>query len=114
VFLAGHSYGGRQASMLLAEDADVADGLLLLSYPLHPPNKPQQLRSQHFPQLSKPALFIHGSKDPFATTPELQTALKQIPARHVLLEVENAGHDLLVKKSVGDLPARIASEFQSL
>jgi predicted alpha/beta-hydrolase family hydrolase len=114
VFLAGHSYGGRQASMLLAEDPEVADGLLLLSYPLHPPNKPQQLRTQHFPQLNKPTFFIHGTWDPFATTVELQNALKQIPARHGLFEVENAGHDLLLKKSVGDLPAHIAREFVSL
>src|SRR5579871_1011444 len=48
VWLGGHSYGGRQASMLAAENPGLADALLLLSYPLHPPAKPQQLRTTHF------------------------------------------------------------------
>ncbi len=65
VWLGGHSYGGRQASMLAAEAPGIADRLLLLSYPLHPPGKPQQLRTAHFPKLQTPAFFIHGSKDPF-------------------------------------------------
>src|SRR5437868_1465677 len=51
LILGGHSYGGRQASMLAAEKPDLADALLLLSYPLHPPRKPDQLRTAHFPQL---------------------------------------------------------------
>ena len=111
VFLAGHSYGGRQASMLLAEDAAAADGLLLLSYPLHPPKQPGQLRTKHFPDLHKPAFFVHGTRDPFASVEELQAAVTLIPARHAVLEVENAGHDLLIKKEMGELPARTASEF---
>ncbi|MEO8129977.1 MAG: alpha/beta fold hydrolase, partial [Bryobacteraceae bacterium] len=57
VFLGGHSYGGRQSTMLAAEQPTVADGLLLLSYPLHPPKKPQELRTAHFPQLRTKALF---------------------------------------------------------
>jgi predicted alpha/beta-hydrolase family hydrolase len=59
IFLGGHSYGGRQATMLCAQEASIADGLLLLSYPLHPPKKPDQVRTQHFPQLNTPALFVH-------------------------------------------------------
>src|SRR3984885_2275351 len=51
VWLGGHSYGGRQASMLAAEAPWLADALLLLSYPLHPPRKPGQLRTAHFPNL---------------------------------------------------------------
>src|SRR5688572_26607661 len=54
VFLGGQSYGGRQASMLLAEDASAADGLLLLSYPLHPPKQPEKQRIQHLPKLYTP------------------------------------------------------------
>ena len=65
VVLGGHSYGGRQATMLAAEEPGVAEALLLLSYPLHPPNKPAQLRTAHFPQLRTPALFVSGTKDPF-------------------------------------------------
>jgi uncharacterized protein len=111
VFLAGHSYGGRQASMLLAEQPDAGDGLLLLSYPLHPPKKAEQLRTAHFPKIHKPAFFVHGTRDPFATTAELRTALELIPDRHELLEVEGAGHELLPKKQESDLPERIARAF---
>jgi uncharacterized protein len=122
IFLAGHSYGGRQSSMLLADDPTVADGLLLLSYPLHPPNKPaadpakppskaKADRSAHFPKHTKPVFFVHGTKDPFATTEELHAAVALIPALHSILEVENGAHDLLVKKSFGDLPDRIARDF---
>src|SRR5580692_6879483 len=57
--LGGHSYGGRQATMLAAEDATVADALVLFSYPLHVPDKPEQLRTEHFPRLRTPALFVH-------------------------------------------------------
>ncbi len=94
VYLGGHSYGGRQASMLAAEEPGLADGLLLLSYPLHPPEKPQQLRTAHFPSLRTAAIFIHGTKDPFGTPGELHAALALIPARTHLIEVERAGHDL--------------------
>jgi len=60
MFLGGHSYGGRQASMLAAEDPNVVDALLLLSYPLHPPNRPMQMRTAHFAKLKIPVLFVHG------------------------------------------------------
>jgi uncharacterized protein len=94
ILLGGHSYGGRQASMLASEDPAVCDALLLLSYPLHPPNKPAQLRTSHFPQLQTRSLFVHGTKDPFGTTEELQNALRLIPAATELSIVEGAGHDL--------------------
>jgi predicted alpha/beta-hydrolase family hydrolase len=91
VLLGGHSYGGRQASMLLAEDPSVAEGLLLLSYPLHPPRKPEQLRTAHFPRLRMPALFVHGTRDPFGTPDELRAAL---PALAELMLIEGSGHEL--------------------
>jgi uncharacterized protein len=112
VFLGGHSYGGRQGSMLAAEDPQVAAGLLLLSYPLHPPRKPAELRTGHFPQLHTPALFVHGGRDPFGSHEEVKTALKLIPAPTLLLEVEGAGHELLGKKANEDLPSRIVQAFQ--
>ena len=93
-FLGGHSYGGRQASMLAAEDPAVATGLLLLSYPLHPPNKPDQLRTAHFPKLFTPVLFVHGCRDPFGSLDEMRTARSLIPATTELLQIEGAGHDL--------------------
>ena len=94
VHLGGHSYGGRQASMLAAEEPGVTDGLLLLSYPLHPPERPAQLRTAHFADLRTPAVFIHGTKDPFGAPAEMQSAIAVIPARTRLIFVEGAGHDL--------------------
>ncbi len=94
ILLGGQSYGGRQASMLVADEPDLAAGLLLLSYPLHPPGKPAQLRTQHFPRLSVPAIFVQGTADPFGSIAELESAITTIPAPHRILPVENAGHDL--------------------
>jgi predicted alpha/beta-hydrolase family hydrolase len=118
VFLGGHSYGGRQSSMLLAEEPQLADGLLLLSYPLHPPRKPDQLRTQHLPDLKVPALFVHGTRDPFGSTEEFQQALTLIPAKTSLLEMQNAGHDLDFRKKAlsddGALEQRVLRAFQAL
>jgi len=113
VFLGGHSYGGRQSSMLCAEDPGLAAGLLLLSYPLHPPRKPEQQRTQHLPDLRTPALFVHGTRDPFGSIAELEQALKMIPAKTKLLTIEGAGHDLGFKGKAkqGELPKEVFSEF---
>jgi uncharacterized protein len=94
VWLGGHSYGGRQSSMLAADSPGLVDRLLLLSYPLHPPAKPAQLRTAHFPKLNTPALFVHGSRDPFGSLEEMRHAIALIPAPVALIEVEGAGHDL--------------------
>lgn len=94
VFLGGHSYGGRQATMLAAEESNVADALLLLSYPLHPPRKPQEPRTGHFGSIQIPALFVHGARDTFGTIEEMRAALTLIPARTDLAPVEGAGHSL--------------------
>lgn len=94
VYLGGHSYGGRQASMLAAEDPQIASALLLLSYPLHPPNKPDQLRTAHFPALRTPCVFVHGDNDPFGSVDELRSAMTLIPSSPQLIVIEGAGHDL--------------------
>jgi predicted alpha/beta-hydrolase family hydrolase len=94
MFLGGHSYGGRQATMLCAEKPDLVSGLLLMSYPLHPPRKPEQLRVQHLPQLRVPTLFVHGTRDPFGSIEEMEAALRMIPGKTELLTVDGAGHDL--------------------
>ena len=112
IFLGGHSYGGRQASMLAAEQPQLVGGLLLLSYPLHPPRKPAELRTAHFPQLKMPSLFVHGGRDPFGSHDEIKAALALIPAQTMLLEIEGAGHELLGKKTEENLPARIVQAFQ--
>lgn len=113
IFLGGHSYGGRQASMLLAETPGLAAGLLLLSYPLHPPRKAEQLRTAHFPQLTTPALFIHGERDPFGSIAEMHTALQLIPARTHLHAVEHAGHELMRSGAAGGLPQDIREAFRA-
>ncbi|HKD16114.1 MAG TPA: alpha/beta fold hydrolase [Candidatus Angelobacter sp.] len=112
IFAGGHSYGGRQTTMLVAEHPDLVEGLLLLSYPLHPPRKPEQLRTAHFPKLTAPAMFVHGSRDPFGSLEEMQSALALIRAPHQMLEANGAGHELLPKKSSSDLPTRIVEAFQ--
>jgi predicted alpha/beta-hydrolase family hydrolase len=92
LYLAGQSYGGRQSSMVAAEDPSVTDGLLLLSYPLHPPGKPAQLRTEHFTSLRVPSLFVHGTRDPFGSVDEIEEAIKLIPGTARLEVVEGAGH----------------------
>jgi len=92
--LGGHSYGGRQASMLAAEAPGLADALLLLSYPLHPPRKPREARTAHFGALRTPAVFVHGTRDGFGTVAELEAARAGIPVPTRLLVADGAGHDL--------------------
>ena len=93
-FLGGSSYGGRQASLLAAAHQDLVEGLLLLSYPLHPPGKPTQLRTAHFSELRTPSLFVSGTKDVFGNIDELQAAIKLIPARTQLVQIDGAAHGL--------------------
>ena len=114
IFLGGHSYGGRQSTMLCAAEPDLVSGLVLLSYPLHPPRKPDQLRTQHFFHLHTPALFVEGTRDPFGTIAEIEQALNLIPAKTKLLTIEGAGHDLGLKGKAGreKLSGNVLSEFQ--
>jgi len=112
IVLGGHSYGGRQSSMLVAEDPAVAQALFLLSYPLHVPDKPDQLRTAHFPKLRTPSFFVHGTKDPFGTPDEMRKALMLIPARHELQLIEGAGHDL--RRPALDLEAIVAEIIRLL
>ena len=112
LWLGGHSYGGRQASMLAAEAPGLADGLLLLSYPLHPPRKPAQLRTAHFSQLQTPALFVHGSRDPFGSLDEMKQAIALIPASTKLLAIEGSGHDL--GRDHAAVAARIVDAWSAL
>lgn len=113
LFLGGQSYGGRQASMLLAEES-VADGLLLFSYPLHAPGKPDQPRIQHLPQIKVPAMFVHGSHDPFGTIEEIESARKLIPGQTLLVPIEGMGHDLGFKTRLKReaLPSEVVKEFR--
>ena len=114
VFLGGHSYGGRQASMLAAAEPDLVDQLLLLSYPLHPPQRPSELRTAHFPGLRTPALFVHGLLDGFGSIDEVTAALKLIPARTELLPVAGAGHELITKRNKDELLETVVETFRQL
>lgn len=113
VFLGGHSYGGRQASMLAASEPELADALLLLSYPLHPPKQPDQLRVAHFPSLRTPALFVLGLRDASGSLEEITTALRLIPAASELLTVDGVGHELFSKRNCAELPQTIVHKFHT-
>jgi len=134
VYLGGHSYGGRQATILCASISQAGEpalvsGLLLLSYPLHPPRKPrvpsepgfgsvgwkpEQMRTQHLPHLRTPSLFVHGTRDPFASIDEMKQALEMIPARTELLAIEGTGHDLGVSAKSKKAPVIAGSDHPDL
>jgi predicted alpha/beta-hydrolase family hydrolase len=108
----GISYGGRQASMVAAAEPGLVAALLLLAYPLHRPGHPEAPRTQHFPSLRTPALFVHGTFDAFGSVAEVETARRLIPARTGLL-VTDGGHDLGYARAATrrDLPGKIVRAF---
>jgi len=112
-FLGGSSYGGRQASMLVAEEPSLVEGLLLLSYPLHPPGQPAKLRTAHFPSLRTPTLFVSGTKDAFGSIEELEGAIKLIPARKKLVAIAGAPHGLSQKTKRDEVPETVVRDFQT-
>lgn len=113
VFLGGHSYGGRQASLVSADKPGLVERLLLLSFPLHPPKRPEVLRSAHFPSLRTPALFVHGARDGFGTPEEMDVALGLIPVPTRLILVAGAGHELMTNLNREVLIAQIVPAFLS-
>lgn len=74
----GRSFGGRSCSVAVAEGLPAA-ALVLLSYPLHPPGKPDKLRVDHFGELDLPTLFLSGDKDPFGSPDEFGSHVGAIP-----------------------------------
>ncbi len=116
VFLGGQSYGGRQSSMLAAEQPDLAAGLVLLSYPLHRPRRPEDvrpadLRTAHFPKLTTPALFVHGTRDPFGSVDEMRAAVGLLAGPHEIVVVDGAGHDLGGKGSAARVAGMVVEAF---
>lgn len=99
----GHSYGGRQTSIVAAAGGAPVDLLALFSYPLHPPGKPERARTEHLPDIGVPTVFTHGTSDPFGTPAEIQAAAALIPAAHQVVEITGARHDLASKTL--DVPA---------
>ncbi|MCV7177170.1 alpha/beta hydrolase family protein [Mycolicibacterium sphagni] len=103
VVAGGHSYGGRQTSMVVAEHAGLVALLTLFSYPLHPPGKPERLRTEHFGAITVPTVFTHGTSDPFGSIEEIRDAARAIPGPVEIVEVTGARHDLGSKSL--DVPA---------
>jgi hypothetical protein len=93
LLLGGRSMGGRMCSMAVAEGLP-AVGLLLVSYPLHPPGKPDSLRTEHFPTLSVPCLFVSGTRDTFGTPAEMESATAAIPGPVTHEWIEGKDHGL--------------------
>lgn len=112
VYLGGHAYGGRQSSLLAASHPNLVAGLLLLSYPLHPPKQALPLRTHHFSSLRTPAMFVQASKDPFGTSDEVGAALSQISAPTRLVTLEGGRHDLLNDGNSNTLADTIVREFR--
>lgn len=89
--LGGRSFGGRMCSMAVAGGLPAA-GLVLLGYPLHPPGQPDRLRTEHFPSLDVPCLFVSGDRDPFGTPAEIERHVRSIPGPVEIVIVPGA-HD---------------------
>lgn len=102
--LGGRSMGGRVASLAVADGLG-ARGLVLLSYPLHPPGKPDKLRVDHFPDITRPALFVSGDRDPFGTPEEFEHHLPSVGAATDAVWLPGDGHD--PKKNDEDLLAAV-------
>jgi predicted alpha/beta-hydrolase family hydrolase len=97
--IGGKSMGGRIASQVAAADGEGIAGLVFLGYPLHPPGRPDKLRSAHLPQISAPMLFVQGSRDTFGTREELAPILETLHAPAELCVVEDGDHSFKVRKS---------------
>jgi predicted alpha/beta-hydrolase family hydrolase len=109
--IGGRSMGGRMASMLVAQGRAAA-GLVLISYPLHPPGRPDKLRTEHLPAVNVPCLFVSGTRDAFATPDELTAATSVIegPVTHVWLE----GGDHGLRRHVDQVVAAVGSWVKDL
>jgi uncharacterized protein len=109
--LGGRSMGGRMCSMVVAEGRPAA-GLVLLSYPLHPPGKPERLRVEHFPALDVPCLFVSGTRDPFGTPDEFDREVAAIPGPVTFHWIEGGRHD--VKDRDDEIVAVVGEWLRSL
>ncbi|MGI9119955.1 MAG: alpha/beta hydrolase family protein [Acidimicrobiales bacterium] len=111
VVLGGRSMGGRMCSMAVAEGLPAA-GLVLVAYPLHPPGRPDRLRVAHLPEIEVPCLFVSGTRDPFATPAELESATSAIPAPVTHLWIEGGRHEL--KGDEASVATAVAAWVQGL
>lgn len=110
LWAAGKSFGGRMASMAVAEGMPAA-GLVYLGYPLHPPGKPEKLRDEHLYGLTLPMLFLQGTRDPFATPELLENVVSRVGTTAVLQWLEGGGHSFEVaglKRTADQIGASLA------
>ena len=114
IVIGGRSMGGRMCSMAVADEVDplVVAGLVLVSYPLHPPKKPDTLRIEHLPRVSIPTLCVSGTKDNFGTPQELRDAFSVVAGDVTWSWVDNGRHEL--GKSDADVAERIATWVTTL
>ena len=110
IAVGGRSFGGRMCSMAVAEGLEAA-ALVLVSYPLHPPGKPDRLRTEHFPALQLPCLFVSGRRDAFAATDELERETAAIPGDVTLTFVEG---DHSLRRSEREAAGVVASWLHQL
>lgn len=92
IWAGGKSFGGRMASVAVAEGLPAA-GLVFLGYPMHAPGKPERVRDEHLYRIEAPMLFLQGTKDPFATAPALEPVLAKLSTA-TYVAVEGGGHSL--------------------
>jgi len=105
--IGGKSMGGRIASQVAASDGEGIAGLVALGYPLHPPGRPERLRTKHLPALAVPMLIVQGERDAFGTPDELRPVLRTLKAKNELFVVESGDHSFKVPKSAGTPQAQI-------
>lgn len=111
LWAAGKSFGGRMASMAVAEGMPAA-GLVYLGYPLHPPGKPEKLRDEHLYGLTTPMLFLQGTRDTFATPELLEGVVSRIGPAATLQWCEGGDHSFAVagtKRSAEEVGASLAA-----
>jgi uncharacterized protein len=108
VWVGGKSFGGRMASMAVAEGMPAA-GLVFLGYPLHPPGKPERVRAEHLAAIEVPMLFLQGTRDPFATGDVLRATLATLGDRATHHPIQDGGHSFEVPGAKRD-PRKSAAD----
>jgi uncharacterized protein len=105
--IGGKSMGGRIASQVAAAGVEDLTGLVFLGYPLHPPGKPDQLRSKHLGQIREPMLFVQGTRDSFGSPAELRSIIEDLTLPATVYEVEGGDHSFKVRKGASTPQERV-------
>lgn len=114
LFLGGKSMGGRIASQVVAAGTDeiAPSGLVFLGYPLHPPGRPDQDRTKHWPAIRVPALFVQGARDPFAEPEELRASVRRFAGAATVVVVDDGDHSFKVPRKGGRSQDAVHAEVQ--